>query len=85
MKNYHALGILIAATVIFVSACSMAVASDDKRPAICPTPTQQNSGFVLTDEDGDGKSDTIWHVYVSGVCSGYTVGVDDHGTPYKTN
>lgn len=106
MKNYHALGILIAATIIFVSACSMAHAamgingaiastimgaSETKpvqpvqRPTICPTPTQQNSGFVLTDEDGDGKSDTIWQVYVSGVCSGYTVGKDDHGTQYKTN
>lgn len=52
------------------------------RPSVCPTPTQDNSGYVATDEDGDGKPDTIWHVYISGLCNGFTVGADDHGTPY---
>lgn len=77
MKRYHALGILIAATVIFVSACSMAVGNDDVRPAICPTATQENSGYVATDEDGDGKVDSIWHVYTSGICAGFTVNPDN--------
>jgi hypothetical protein len=102
MKNYHALGILIAATVVFVSACSMAHAAagmngaiastimgasqpvqspDDKRPAICPTATEENSGYIVTDEDNDGKPDTVWHVYMSGTCAGWTVGVNDRGTP----
>ena len=90
MKNYHALGILIAATVVLVSACSMAHAAQevkvpvdqgDKRPAVCPSPTQFNSGYIVTDEDGDGKSDTIWHVYISGNCAGWTISEDDHGTP----
>lgn len=87
MKNYHALGILIAATVVFVSACSLAHAkepmqhSPDVRPAICPSATQDNSGFIVTDENGDGKPDTVWHVYINGVCAGWTVGEDDHGTP----
>ena len=80
MKNYHALGIIVAATVIFVSVCSMAIAAE-QRPTICPTPTQQNSGYIVTDEDGDGKSDTVWHVYTHGICAGWTIGVDDHGTP----
>ncbi len=81
MKNYHAVGILIAATVVFVSACSMAIGAEH-RPSICPTPTQENSGYVATDENGDGKPDTVWHVYTSGACAGFTVGVNDHGTPY---
>ena len=80
MKNYHALGILIAATVIFVSACSMA-AQSDKRPPICPTATQDNSGYIITDEDSDGKPDTVWHVYTNGICAGWTIGAEDHGTP----
>ena len=79
MKNYHALGILIAATTIFVSACSMAIASE-QRPTICPTATQDNSGYIVTDEDSDGKPDTVWHVYTSGICAGWTVGAEDHGT-----
>lgn len=53
-----------------------------KRPAICPTPTQENSGYVATDENGDGKPDTVWHVFTTGVCAGWTVGAEDHGTPY---
>lgn len=86
MKNYHALGILIASTVIFVSACSMAHAEplqgqSEQRPAICPTATQENSGYIVTDEDNDGKADTVWHVYMSGTCAGWTVGINDHGTP----
>lgn len=103
MKNYHALGIIVFAMIIFVSACSMsfaamgingAVASTimgaseaqpAKRPAICPSPSAENSGFVATDEDGDGNVDTVWHIYTSGNCNGFTVGENDHGTPYKTN
>lgn len=91
MKNYHALGILIAATVVFVSACSMAhaeqvevkepVNQSDVRPAVCPTATEANSGYIVTDEDNDGKSDTVWHVYTNGNCAGWTVGIDDNGTP----
>ena len=81
MKNYHALGILIAATIIFVSACSIAIAAENKRPPICPTATQDNSGYIVTDEDRDGKPDTVWHVYTAGICAGWTVGADDHGTP----
>lgn len=56
--------------------------TEPKRPPICPTPTQENSGYVATDESGDGKPDTIWHVYTSGICAGFTVGAEDHGTPY---
>ena len=79
MKNYHALGIIIAATVIFVSACSIAIAAE-QRPTICPTPTQDNSGYIVTDEDRDWKPDTVWHVYTAGICAGWTVVAEDHGT-----
>lgn len=86
MKNYHAVGIAICAAVIITCAISCIVApvqaaQSDKRPPICPTATQDNSGYVATDENGDGKPDTVWHVYTSGICAGWTVGVEDHGTP----
>lgn len=85
MKNYHAVGITICAAVIITCALSLAdtvhAAESDKRPPICPTATQENSGHIVTDEDRDGKPDTIWHVYTSGICAGWTVGADDHGTP----
>lgn len=77
MKRYHALGIIIAATVIFVSACSMAIASEQERN--CPTPNPYNTGFVLTDEDNDGKSDHIYRVYNTGICIGQLVDPDDTG------
>ena len=85
MKNYHAVGIAICAAVIITCALSLTdpvhAAESDKRPPICPTENETNSGYVVTDEDHDGKPDTVWHVYTSGICSGWTVGVDDHGTP----
>lgn len=84
MKNYHAVGIAICAAVIITCALSLTDplrAAENKRPAICPTPTQENSGYVATDENGDGKPDTVWHVYTSGICAGWTVGAEDHGTP----
>ena len=85
MKNYHAVGIAICAAVIITCALSITdtvhAAQSDKRPTICPTPTQENSGFVATDEDGDGNVDTVWHIYTSGNCNGFTVGAEDHGTP----
>lgn len=84
MKNYHAVGIAICAAVIITCALSLTdtvhAAESDKRPAICPTATQDNSGYIVTDEDSDGKHDTVWHVYTSGICAGWTVGVEDHGT-----
>ena len=83
MKNYHAVGIAICAAVIITCALSLTYplrAAENKRPAICPTATQDNSGYIVTDEDSDGKPDTVWHVYTSGICAGWTVGVDDHGT-----
>lgn len=52
-----------------------------ERPPICPTATQDNSGYIVTDEDSDGKPDTVWHVYTSGICAGWTVGAEDHGSP----
>lgn len=79
MKRYHALGILIAASIVFVSACSMAIGAE-QRPTICPMPTQENSGYVATDDNGDGELDTVWHVYISGPCAGFTV--NDVGIPY---
>lgn len=85
MKNYHAVGIAICAAVIITCALSLTdtvhAAESDKRPPICPTATQDNSGYIVTDEDSDGKPDTVWHVYTSGICAGWTVGADDHGTP----
>lgn len=85
MKNYHAVGIAICAAVIITCALSLTdpvnAAQSDKRPPICPTANETNSGYIVTDEDHDGKPDTVWHVYTSGICSGWTVGVDDHGTP----
>ena len=85
MKNYHAVGIAICAAVIITCALSLTdtvhAAESDKRPPICPTATQDNSGYIVTDEDSDGKSDTVWHVYTTGVCAGFTVGAEDHGTP----
>lgn len=85
MKNYHAVGIAICAAVIITCALSLTdtVHADetDVRPPICPTANQDNSGYIVTDEDQDGKPDTVWHVYTSGVCAGWTIGVDDHGTP----
>ena len=86
MKNYHAVGIAICAAVIITCAISCIVApvhdaESDKRPLICPTATQDNSGHIVTDEDRDGKPDTVWHVYTSGICAGFTVGADDRGTP----
>ena len=84
MKNYHAVGIVICASVIIACALSLTDplrAVENKRPAICPTPTQENSGYVATDENGDGKPDTVWHVYTAGICAGWTVGAEDHGTP----
>lgn len=85
MKNYHAVGIAICSAVIITCALSLTdtvhAAQSDKRPAICPTATQDNSGYIVTDEDSDGKPDTVWHVYTSGICAGWTIGVDDHGTP----
>ncbi|EOE0154455.1 hypothetical protein ACJ8S7_005108 [Klebsiella pneumoniae] len=85
MKNYHAVGIAICAAVIITCALSLTDplhAAENKRPAICPTPTQDNSGYVATDENGDGKPDTVWHVFTTGVCAGWTVGAEDNGTPY---
>lgn len=85
MKNYHAVGIAICAAVIITCALSLTdtvhAASTDVRPPICPTATQDNSGYIVTDEDSDGKPDTVWHVYTHGICAGWTVGADDHGTP----
>ena len=85
MKNYHAVGIAICAAVIITCALSLTdtvhAAEYDNRPAICPTATQDNSGYIVTDEDSDGKPDTVWHVYTSGICAGWTVGAEDHGTP----
>lgn len=84
MKNYHAVGIAICASVIIACALSLTDplrAVENKRPAICPTATQDNSGYIVTDEDSDGKPDTVWHVYTSGICAGWTVGAEDHGTP----
>lgn len=85
MKNYHAVGIAICAAVIITCALSLTdtvhAAESDKRPAICSTATQDNSGYIVTDEDSDGKPDTVWHVYTSGICAGWTIGADDHGTP----
>lgn len=81
MKNYHALGILIAATIVFVSACSLAIGAE-QRPVICPEATKDNSGFVATDENGDGKLDTVWHIYTTGICAGFTVNED--GQQYKS-
>ena len=83
MKNYHAVGIAICAAVIITCALSLTDplrAAENKRPAICPTPTEDNSGYVATDEDGDGKVDTVWHIFTAGNCAGFTVGADDHGT-----
>lgn len=84
MKNYHAVGIAICAAVIITCALSLTdtvhAAQSDKRPPICPTATQDNSGYIVTDEDSDGKPDTVWHVYTSGICAGWTVGAEDHGT-----
>ena len=85
MKNYHAVGIAICAAVIITCAISCIVApvqadESDKRPPICPA-TQDNSGYIVTDEDRDGKPDTVWHVYTAGICAGWTVGAEDHGTP----
>ena len=83
MKNYHAVGIAICAAVIITCALSLTdpLHAKEQRPAICPTPNQHNSGYVATDENGDGKPDTVWHVYTNGICAGWTVGADDHGTP----
>lgn len=85
MKNYHAVGIAICAAVIITCALSLTdtvhAADTDVRPPICPTATQDNSGYIVTDEDSDGKPDTVWHVYTHGICAGWTVGADDHGTP----
>ena len=85
MKNYHAVGIAICAAVIITCALSLTdpvhAAQSDKRPPICPTANETNSGYIVTDEDHYGKPDTVWHVYTSGICSGWTVGADDHGTP----
>ncbi len=85
MKNYHAVGIAICAAVIIICALSLTdtvhAAETDVRPPICPTATQDNSGYIVTDEDSDGKPDTVWHVYTHGICAGWTVGADDHGTP----
>ena len=36
--------------------------------------------FGIHEEDGDGKPDTVWHVYTSGICAGWTVGAEDHGS-----
>lgn len=83
MKNYHAVGIAICAAVIITCALSLTdtVHASEKRPAICPTANESNSGYVATDEDHDGKPDTVWHIYISGICAGWTVGAEDHGTP----
>ena len=85
MKNYHAVGIAICASVIITCALSLTdtvhAAKSDKRPTICPTATQDNSGYIVTDEDSDGKPDTVWHVYTSGICAGWTVGAEDKGSP----
>ena len=85
MKNYHAVGIAICAAVIITCALSLTdtvhAADTDVRPPICPTATQDNSGYIVTDEDSDGKPDTVWHVYTHGICAGWTVGAEDHGTP----
>ena len=87
MKNYHAVGIAACAALIITCALSLidplnaAPLEQNERPAICPTPTDANSGYVATDEDGDGKPDTVWHIFTAGNCAGFTVGVDDHGTP----
>lgn len=85
MKNYHAVLIAICAAVIITCALSLTdpvhAAQSDKRQPICPTANETNSGYIVTDEDHDGKPDTVWHVYTSGICSGWTVGADDHGTP----
>lgn len=80
MKRYHAMGILISATVIFASACSLAI-EPDRRPSICPVATAENSSYVATDEDEDGEVDTIWHIYTAGICAGFTVEIDDNGIP----
>ena len=84
MKNYHAVGIAICAAVIITCALSLTdtvhAAETDVRPPICPTANQDNSGYIVTDEDSDGKPDTVWHVYTNGICAGWTVGAEDHGT-----
>lgn len=86
MKNYHAVGIAVCAALIITCALSLtdplnAATKEPERPAVCPTPTEDNSGYVATDEDGDGKPDTVWHIYIAGNCAGFTVGADDNGTP----
>lgn len=84
MKNYHAVGIAICSAVIITCALSLTDtvrADTTERPAICPTPTESNSGYVVTDENNDGVQDTVWHIYVKGVCAGFTVSPNDKGTP----
>ena len=68
MKKYHAVGIAICAAVIITCAISCIVApvqavQSDERPHICPTATQDNSGYIVTDEDSDGKPDTVWSCF----------------------
>ena len=79
---HAAVGINGAVTSTIMGAAEVKVpVQSDKRPPICPTATQDNSGYIVTDEDSDGKPDTVWHVYTHGICSGWTVGAEDKGTP----